>query len=202
MSEDPFEGSEQERHCVELARKGSLQAVGELYERFLPRVYRYVTARVGRLQDAEDVTAEVFVKMVKALPRYEDRRLPFGAWLFKLARNEVISFRRRSGSGPQLVGLEERSALSLSDPGEKAEQAALLGEVRAAVKALPEAQRDVVTLRLMADLSIAETARVLDKREGTVKVLQHKALERLQRQLGSSSFQPAPMGGKAREQKA
>lgn len=176
--------------------------MGEIYERFLPRVYRYVAARVGRPHDAEDVTAEVFVKMIKALHRYENRRVPFGAWLFKLARNEVVSFHRHSGGGPQTVGLEEGAAAFLSDPGEKAEQAALLREVREAMDALPEAQREVVTLRLVADLSVAETARVLDKREGTVKVLHHKALERLQRQLASPSRQPATIGGRTREQKA
>jgi len=170
-----------ERALVERAKDGDQQALAELYERYLPRIYRYVAARLPAA-DAEDVTSTVFLKMVDSLGRYEWRGLPFGAWLFRIARNEVVSFVRRERYR-EADPLDE----ALRDPAPSAagafEDAAQLAAVRDAIAQLPPAQRDVIELRFIAGLSVAETAKVLGKFETNVKVLQHKGVAKLQRLL-------------------
>lgn len=171
-----------EQALVERAKEGDQQALAQLYERYLPRVYRYVAARLTAAEDAEDVTATVFLRMVDALSRYQWRGLPFGAWLFRIARNELASFHRRAQyrvADPLDEGLRDPAP---GAPG-NVEEAERLAAVREAISQLPPAQREVVELRFMAGLSIADTAKVLGKSETNVKVLQYKGVRRLQRLL-------------------
>src|SRR6266480_379870 len=79
---------------VQLSRDGDAQAFGELFDHYNEPIYRYIASRVRRPSDAEDLMQTVFVKALEALPRYESRGVPFGGWLFKLARNAVIDFVR------------------------------------------------------------------------------------------------------------
>ncbi len=171
-----------ERALVERAKEGDQQALAQLYERYLHRIYRYVATRVSRPEDAEDVTATVFLKMVDSLGRYEWRGLPFGAWLFRIARNEVVSFVRRARYR-EADPLDE----ALRDPAPSAagalEDAERVAAMRNAVAQLPPAQREVIELRFFAGLSVADTAKVLGKSETNVKVLQHKGVAKLQRLL-------------------
>src|SRR6266496_5262624 len=75
---------------VEQAKAGDAQAFGRIFDHYHEPVYRFVASRVHRPSDAEDLTQHVFVKALEALPRYESRGIPFGGWLFRLARNAVI----------------------------------------------------------------------------------------------------------------
>lgn len=169
-----------EQALVERAKGGDQEALAELYERYLPRVYRFVAVRLSATEDVEDVTATIFLKMVDGLRSYEWRGAPFAAWLFRIARNEVVSFVRRARYR-EADPLDE----ALHDPAPSTmravEEAERLSAVRRAIAQLPPAQREVVELRFMAGLSVAETAKVLGKSENNVKVLQHKGVARLQR---------------------
>lgn len=168
-----------ERAVVEAARQGSQDALAALYEYYFPKVYRYVALRLGP-EDAEDVTTEVFLRIIDNIRSFTWRGLPFGAWVFRIARNEVVSHARKQKVRANTAQLHE----SIRDEGfngfERVETELTVATIQRLAQALPEAQRQVIALRFGAGLSVAETAKALNKTENNVKVLQHKAIARLQ----------------------
>lgn len=165
---------------VESAKNGSQRALSELYEHFFPKVYRYVAARLGNTEDAEDVTEEIFLRVVHNIQSFNWRGLPFGAWVFRIARNEVVSHVRREKNRSTNAELTETIPDHGADHATAIEFQFTMQSVRLATEKLPEAQRQVIALRFGAGLSVAETARALSKTENNVKVLQHKAIAKLQ----------------------
>ena len=186
---------DEERSLVDRARAGGTEAMGRLYDEYAGRLYRYCLARVGDETEAEDLTEEIFVRVLGAIGRFEWRpgaegqRIPFGAWLFRIARNEVASFRRRAASRPAHAALGDELPERLRDEGrgpqELAEARLTIEEVFRAVRKLPEAQREVILLRFASGLSVAETADALGKKQPNVKVLQHKGVRRLREMLAA-----------------
>lgn len=172
---------------VARAKAGDSQAFDELYDRYAARVYRYALARVAEPADAEDLLQRVFLKVIEALPRYEDRGVPFGAWLFRIARNAVVD----QGRVPQPTTTLD-AALGHVDgaygPDRLVEQAADRALVRAALIELTPEQRDVVLYRFFAGLSPREIGLLMGKREGTVRALQFRALATLRRKLGAEEL--------------
>lgn len=172
---------EPQRRIIEAAQAGDLEALATLYDSHINQVYRYALARLGNVHDAEDVAEEIMLKMLGGLPNYQWRKVPFAAWLMRIARNEVVSFTRRNGRRSQDTELpEDLVDRANNDPAEAAERTLALEDLRQAVAQLPEAQREVIILRFAAGLSVADTSRALGKRENNVKVLQHKGMQRLQ----------------------
>ena len=167
---------------IELARTGDQQALAAVYDWYLPRVYRYILSRLGDVAEAEDLTEDIFLRMLGAIADYKRTGVPFSAWLFRIARNHLVSYYRKNGNR-KADALQETMADSRHDPASIVETQLILGEVAEAVQRLPDAQRDVIALRFAVGLSIAETAQVLGKRQGNVKALQHKAVTRLQKIL-------------------
>jgi RNA polymerase sigma-70 factor (ECF subfamily) len=165
---------------VEAAKRGDHSALAALYEHFFPRVYRYVASRLGNVEDAEDVTEEIFLRVIDNVGSFTWRGLPFGAWVFRIARNEIVSHVRRQKPRSGTAELSDTIADERADHTGKVEDKLVLVVVRKAMTQLPEAQRQVVELRFIAGLSVAETAKALNKTENNVKVLQHKAIAKLQ----------------------
>ena len=186
----PNSNAQGERLIVDAARAGDQAALSELYTLYFPRVYRYILARTGNTYDAEDLAEEVFMRVLEAIERFQWREAPFSAWLFRIAHNAVISQRRketaRGKSGPLLDGIPVDSA----GPEELVEHRLVLNEVMAAAQKLPEAQRQVIALRFGAGLTVAETARAMNKGEGNVKVIQHKAIAKLREMMGQPKKRP------------
>lgn len=172
-----------ERPLVDAARAGDQAALAELYDLYFPRVYRYILARTGNPYDAEDLTEEVFLRMLDAIQRFQWRDVPFSAWLFRIAHNAVISQRRRDGARGRAAPLSEALPVDAQGPEEVVESRLTLNEVMRAAQSLPEAQRQVIALRFAAGLSVAETAKAMGKGEGNVKVIQHKAIAKLREML-------------------
>lgn len=172
-----------ERSLVDAARAGDEAALSELYTLYFPRVYRYILARTGNPYDAEDLTEEVFLRMLDAIERFQWREAPFSAWIFRIAHNAVISQRRRDGARGRPAPLSEAMPVDAQGPEELVESRLTLNEVMRAAQQLPEAQRQVIALRFAAGLSVAETARAMGKGEGNVKVIQHKAIAKLREML-------------------
>ncbi len=170
---------EPERQVIEAAQTGDLEALSHLYDTHINQVYRYALARLANVQDAEDVAEEIFLKMLNGLPSYQWRRVPFSAWLMRIARNEVISFARRTGRRPQAELSDDIEDRHNGDLVEETERVMALEDLRTAVTRLPEAQREVIILRFASGLSVADTAKALGKRENNVKVLQHKGMQHL-----------------------
>jgi RNA polymerase sigma-70 factor (ECF subfamily) len=172
-----------ERAIVDAARAGDESALAELYKLYLPRVYRYILARMGNPYDAEDLTEEVFLRILDAIERFQWREAPFSAWLFRIAHNAVVSQRRKEGARGRSSPLSEALPVNSQGPEELVENRLALNEIMRAAETLPEAQRRVISLRFAAGLSVAETARAMSKGEGNVKVIQHKAIAKLREML-------------------
>lgn len=190
----------EERSLVDRARRGDQEALGLLYDAYLPRLYRYCLTRVGNETDAEDLAEEIFLKVLSAIDGFQWQparapgessdgpgaagdRIPFGAWLFRIAHNHVASFHRRVATRGPVSELSDLIQDHQRGPAELTETKITVEEVFAAVRELPEAQREVILLRFASGLSVAETAETLGKHETNVKVLQHKGVQRLKRLL-------------------
>ena len=165
------------------ARSGESFAFGQLFDHFHEPVYRYIVSRVHRPTDAEDLTQLVFVKALEALPRYEARGVPFGGWLFRLARNTVIDFVRTRHEHGDLETISERPGRE-AGPEAIVQQREELDAVAAALEALTDEQREAIALRFFAGLSAREAAEAMGKQEGTVRGLQFRAIAALRRELG------------------
>src|SRR3954452_11553418 len=168
---------------VEAARDGDSDAFGRLFDHFHGPVYRYIVSRVQRPADAEDLTQLVFVKVLEALPRYESRGVPFGGWLFRLARNAVIDFVRTRHEHTELDTIAERADAE-AGPDELAVTREGIEAVGAALAALTDEQREAIALRFFSGLSAREAAEAMGRQEGTIRGLQFRAIAALRRELG------------------
>jgi RNA polymerase sigma-70 factor (ECF subfamily) len=169
---------------VDRARHGDSDAFGKLYELHLDRIYRYVYYRVGSTSEAEDLTEHVFLKAWEAIGRYENRGLPFAAWLYRMAHNAVIDhYRSRRPSTPidETFDLEDER----QNPVASAEAIFDREELKVAIKRLNTDQQTVIVLRFVEGLSHAEVGKILGKSEGAVRVIQHRALGVMARFLKS-----------------
>jgi RNA polymerase sigma-70 factor, ECF subfamily len=171
---------------VERARGGDASAFGSLYDVFAPRVYRFFRYRVDNTESAEDLTQRVFLKMIEQLPGYRAKGVPFGAWLFRVARNTWIDDHRTTRASESLDELVERPS---DEPGpeELAATSFEWARVRRELDRLPEDQREVIACRFFAGLTPAETAAQMGRSEGSVRVLQHRALAALKARLGATA---------------
>ncbi|HEX5828756.1 MAG TPA: sigma-70 family RNA polymerase sigma factor [Candidatus Limnocylindrales bacterium] len=168
---------------VAAAKAGDPEAFGSLFDRYYGPVHRYVAARVGRPSDAEDLAQLVFVKALEALPRYEERGIPFGGWLFRLARNVVIDHIRTRREHVTLDLIVEKST-DADGPDELAALRQEMDSIACALRRLTPDQREAVELRFFAGLSAKEAADVMGRQEGTVRGLQFRAIAALRRELG------------------
>jgi RNA polymerase sigma-70 factor (ECF subfamily) len=170
------------RRLVEASQAGDPEAFGALFDEYHGPVYRYVAARVGP-NDAEDLAQLVFVKALEALPRYESRGVPFGGWLFKLARNVVIDHVRTRRDLAPLDLLVERPHPD-DGPDELAVLRQELDSVAHSLRRLTPEQREAIELRFFAGLSAKEAAVAMNRQEGTIRGLQFRAIAALRRDLG------------------
>lgn len=156
------------------ARQGDTGALAALYELHRPAIFRFLYYRVGERELAEDLTSEVFLRMIRSLSASrKDGSLR--AWLFQVARNLVIDhYRKNSGRAP--VALEERLTSTADNPIASVEQQMTSEHLNRALSCLPDDQRDVVLLRFIAGMPLADTAQALEKTEDAVKGLQRRAL--------------------------
>jgi len=171
-----------EEALVLSAQRGDRDAFAQLYESNVERVYRYLLARLAEPADAEDVTAEVFIHAMKALPSYRSKGIPLIAWLFRIAHNQAVNYLKKRARRKETPLLETVAAYD--GPEEEVIERARFGEVVRAMDALTDLQRQVLNLRFAAQLSVAEAARAMNRKEGAVKFLQYSALRALHRVWG------------------
>jgi RNA polymerase sigma-70 factor (ECF subfamily) len=163
---------------ISRARQGDVAAVGRLYQTYSGPVYRYLLYRLGSVEIAEDLTAEVFLKMIKALPDYWPLKAPFRAWLFQIARNLAVDQFRKMKVRDH-VNLNEELAASGESPDTIAERQLTSDRLLEALEDLSQSQRDVVVMRFVADMPIAEVAAAVGKSQSAVKALQLRGLQEL-----------------------
>lgn len=171
---------------IERAQQGDRMAVGELYETYMETIYRYVAYRVSERGDIEDLTAEIFVKMIEGLPKYRYTGAPFEAWLYRIAYARIIDFRRR-GRHRAHIGLSETPIEGDPNPEEKLEDHQENETLRRALSTLSDEQQHILILRFIERKSHQEVAAVIGKSVSAVKSIQHRALSGLAKQLGSGT---------------
>lgn len=164
------------------AKAGDSRSFAVIYDTYAGRLYRFLLLRVAEPADAEDLLQRIFMNVIEALPRYEDRGLPFGAWLFRIARNVAIDH-ARTRAGDQRLAIAEGEADDRYQPAALAELMADRRAVRAALDTLTSEQRDVLVYRFFAGLSPREIGALMGRREGSVRALQFRALATLRRRL-------------------
>lgn len=171
-----------EMESIQRARQGDPKAIGDLYQAHHLSVFRYLYYRCGDQQVAEDLTSEVFIRMIRSLPGYEPQDVPFLAWLFRVAHNVSIDHYRKASSTTQLP-LEE-TLNSGSDELIKTVDRRLNNQwLSQALEHLNDDQRDVIFLRFIAGMPIAEVAQTLSKSEDAIKGLQRRGLTALRQTL-------------------
>ena len=165
------------------AQAGDAWAFGMIFDHYHESVYRFIASRVHRPSDAEDLTQHVFVKALEALPRYESRGIPFGGWLFRLARNAVIDHVRTRHDHAELDAIVEWAH---GEPVRTRSRWFARSSTPSARRwrRLTDEQREAIALRFFAGLSAREAAEAMGKQEGTVRGLQFRAIAALRRQLG------------------
>lgn len=168
-------GAEEVAELVERARRGDRDAFGELFRLHHGRVYRLARAHVG--QGADDVVAETFLRAWRGLDRYRPTGVPFAAWLYGIARHVVADELRRRSRVRVMAEVPDRPAEALEDDRLT---------LAAAIRRLPERQRQVVELKFLLGLSNEEVGRALGKSPGAVNAIQWRALESLRRMLEES----------------
>lgn len=166
------------------AQAGRPDQVTALYEHYHAGIYRYLYYRVGDRQTAEDLTSEVFLRMIRNLGAYrlQGSPAPFQAWLFQIAHNLATDHFRRTSNHPQATLTED---LAAADPAPEAgvEHRLTHEQLRRALSRLNEDQRDVVVMRFVVGLPIMEVARALHKSEDAIKGLQRRGLSALRENL-------------------
>src|SRR5204862_3007969 len=179
--------SQELKRLVERGQQGNKEALEELYLLHFDRIYSYLHMSVGNRHDAEDLTTQVFVKMLESIGKFRWRSAPFSAWLFRIAHNLAMDHFRASRRWqpeeevPEPAGEEEPSA----------EAAALQSIGRQSmlelIESLSHEQQQVLTLKFVFNFPNAEVATILGKTEGAIKSLQHRALVSLHKQLTRSA---------------
>ena len=163
------------------AKDGDESSFAALYELYFDRIYRYVYFKMRDPVEAEDVTGEVFLKMLESIHSFKWQGFPFSSWLFRIAHNMVVDHFRRKGRRPT-VPLDDASpaigAYSWDADG-YIDRKLTLQEVYDAMDDLTDLQREVISLRFAGELSVAETAEAVGRKPNAVKALQHAGLKKL-----------------------
>jgi RNA polymerase sigma-70 factor (ECF subfamily) len=162
-------------------------ALQSLYETYHPKVYNYAFLQMGDVQAAEDLAADVMLKMIESIRKYQFKGLPFSAWVFRIARNRLIDLHRRRRRRGE-VDLSESLAGTLASPQAMAELALQRGQIQVALKYLTEEQRQVIVLKFIEGFDNRSVGSIMGRSEGAIKSLQHRALASLKRVLYEKDF--------------
>jgi len=171
-----------EESLVRRAQQGEQEAFAHLYENYFDKIYRYVALRIGDRMEAEDITQQVFLHAIRAISSFKWKGVPFSAWLFRIAHNQVVDYLRKK-TRRTVTPLEEPMVASNDDPQLIAEQRLNIEKLDSATKRLTPAQREVISLRFAGELPIAQVAKLMGKSEGAIKALQHSAIVALRKVL-------------------
>jgi RNA polymerase sigma-70 factor, ECF subfamily len=170
--------------------------VTHVYTAYAPALSRFFMAAIGDRPTSEDLTGDVFKSAIEGLPRFRGPVGALGGWLFRIARHDLSDFRRRQARRPPVQPLEDLPEAALAsgadDPGELAVERIEGDRVLAALQQLTPDQREVLLLRMAADLSAPEVAGILHKSTDAVKALQHRGLTSLARVLAVTNDTSPP----------
>lgn len=169
-----------------MAAKTDSDSFAQLYDYYFPKVYAFVASKIRHQENAEDLVSDIFFKMLKALPNFEWRDLPFGAWVFRIARNRINDHLRElyTKQNVDLENVKESCLEKETDsPQHKAKQSELHTKVAEFIQKLPTREADVIKLKFFSELSNKEIAQALDISESNVGVIIFRTLKLLKPDL-------------------
>jgi RNA polymerase sigma-70 factor (ECF subfamily) len=178
----PDEELTTEWEIVRQAQSFDNDAIRQLYEKYFPKIYNYAFMQMGDVQAAEDLASDVMLKMIESIQKYTFRGLPFGAWVFRIARNRLIDLHRRRKRRGE-VDLSETLSSALANPQVLTERALERGQLQIALKHLTDEQRQVIVLKFIEGFDNRSAGKIMGRSEGAIKSLQHRALGALRRLL-------------------
>ena len=166
-----------DEQVIKQVKNGDAEAFGMLYDQYAEVIFRYVYSHLENRLDAEDLTEEIFLRAWRALPKYDERGLPFSAFLFRIARNSLIDYYRQRKTVQSIDDIEIQS--HEAGPEEAVDIRIENTDLRNRIAELREDYRNVIIFRFLSGLSPEETAQVMQRSVGAVRVLQHRALSAL-----------------------
>ena len=172
-----------EEKIVEKAVQGDSSAFGVLYDQYQPMIYRFVVVKVGRREEAEDITHQVFMSAWQNIKRYQHRGHPFSSWLYQIARNQVIDHYRAKRNETSIDAVDPEYFVATAAAEFALPLKLEMETVRRAMEQLKPDHQDVIIMRFIEDVSLKETANILKKTEGAVKLMQHRAIKELKKLL-------------------
>jgi RNA polymerase sigma-70 factor (ECF subfamily) len=181
------ESTDNVRRLVESAQQGDRDALEELYLIHFDRIYSYLHMSVGNKHDAEDLTTQTFLKMLESIKRFRWQSAPFSAWLFRIAHNLAMDhFRARRRWQPEADVPEPPGS---EEPSAELEAMQTIGRqsMMELIDTLSPEQQQVLTLKFVFNFANADVATILEKTEGAIKSLQHRALASLQKQIAQDT---------------
>ena len=175
----------EDSELIKLAKTDG-DAFGQLYERYVDKIYNYIYYRTGNVADAEDLTARVFMRAMKHIGNYDDRGVPFSAWLYRIAHNLIANW-YRDRSRRKILSLDDVSQWSVQEEGPESlaqfleDREALLATIRR----LPAERQELLILKFVERLSNKEIGDIMDRSEGAIKSLYHRTLLSLREEIQS-----------------
>ncbi|MEK7193222.1 MAG: RNA polymerase sigma factor [Patescibacteria group bacterium] len=174
-----------EENIIESAVKGEALAFGLLYDYYQPRIYRFVLIKVSQREEAEDLTHQVFLSAWQNIATYRHRGYPFSSWLYRIARNQIIDFYRTGKKESRLDDIDPDYFITEARAEFDLDTKLQLGRVQQAIQKLKPEHQDVIIMRFIEEMSSKEVAAAIEKTEGAVKLIQHRALKQLRTFLES-----------------
>jgi RNA polymerase sigma-70 factor (ECF subfamily) len=164
------------------AKRGETESFGQLYERYVDQIFRYVRTRVSDDQDAEDLTENIFVRSYESLETYEERGWAYSAFLYQVARNLLVDHYRQPKAEQ---ALDDSEPLEAGEPGleERLTDQEDVVRIKGAMIRLPDDYQEIIRLRILLDLPTSTAAEWMDRSEGAARVLLHRALKALRQEL-------------------
>ncbi|ADJ26403.1 RNA polymerase, sigma-24 subunit, ECF subfamily [Dehalogenimonas lykanthroporepellens BL-DC-9] len=171
-----------ERDIIARAQARDSEAFGQIYEAYFDRIFRYIGLKTGFGPEAEDLTQQVFLKALESIGSYRVKGdVPFSAWLYRIAHNQVVDHLRKRSRRPTAELDENLPLPAKDDPAGETELKMASQALMAATRHLTTAQQEVIALRFGAELSITEVSRLTGRTEGAVKAMQHAAITSLRK---------------------
>jgi RNA polymerase sigma-70 factor, ECF subfamily len=178
-----------EQVIIAQARQGDEEALSSLYETYLQAIFEYIRYRVDSTVLAEDLTAEVFLRMVRSLPTYEEKGIPFRAWLYRIAANLLIDHYRQK-QAHTIISISEEYENDDTDPLNRLADEERFLRLRQAMRALPADYQDLLVLRFVEELPHGEIAKIMNKTAVALRAMQHRALKALALEFEKMGYDP------------
>ncbi len=167
---------------IKLCQKGKLEEFAKLYDAYFPKIYRFVFYKTSHKETAEDITSQTFIKAMRKIEQFHQAKGTFQAWLFKIARNQVIDYYRAKKN---LFNIEDVWGLGEhSDVSSKLDASQLFNQAKQYLQKLTSQQREIVILRVWEKMPYQEIAQIMEMTESACRMSFSRSIKSLRQELG------------------